>query len=361
MSEQLSARFEISFDEQLTISCQLQQPNDRAFVSVLYGSSGCGKTTILRCLAGLEEPDEGTIGWNDETWFDSERRICRSPQRRRVGMLFQDYALFPHLNVAENVGYAFRGASRTDWRIQIQQMLKRFDLNGLQDRMPRQLSGGQQQRVALARVLMAQPRLLLLDEPLSSLDTPTRVQLRPELKQLLGEAGLPAVMVTHDRDEAIAFGDRLIIMDQGKILQAGPVDTVFARPKNATVARLAGVETVVRGELITHRDGVATIRVGDHEVEAVAEKPPGRKVFVAIRGEDVTLQTNSDGASSARNGLPGTILSLIPQGPVTRVEIDCGFPVVALVTQQSCAALSLASGMRVTAQFKASAVQLFAT
>ena len=171
-------------------------------VTVLFGPSGAGKTTVLRMIAGLETPDAGSIRCGDEIWYDAARGIHLSPQQRRVGYLPQDYAVFPHLTVLGNVSYGAPGRDATA----VHDLLKRFDLHELADRYPRQLSGGQLQRVALARALAAQPRLLLLDEPLSALDEPTRLRMRGDLRQLLEGVQMPAIVVTHDRNEALALG-----------------------------------------------------------------------------------------------------------------------------------------------------------
>ena len=175
-------------------------PLDRAPVAVLFGPSGSGKTTLLRMLAGLERPDAGSIVLREICWFDSARGIHLSPQERRVGFLFQDYALFPHLTVAENVGYAAR-------RETVHKLLATFGLTELAASKPRALSGGEQQRVALARALAAEPALLLLDEPLSALDAPTRARMRYELRRMLLTSDVPSIVVTHDRMEAVALGD----------------------------------------------------------------------------------------------------------------------------------------------------------
>jgi molybdate transport system ATP-binding protein len=178
MTAELVAQFEKHYPRGPVIRAELRQAADRFSVSVLFGPSGCGKTTILRCLAGLERPESGTIRLGDESWLDAHRSICRSPQQRNIGYLFQDYALFPHLTAAGNIGYGLNGAPKPERRRRIREMLDRFGLNGLEQRWPHEVSGGQQQRIALARVLIRRPRLLLLDEPLSALDATLREELR---------------------------------------------------------------------------------------------------------------------------------------------------------------------------------------
>jgi molybdate transport system ATP-binding protein len=293
-----------------------------------------------------------------DVWFDAEKRICRSPQRRGIGFLFQDYALFPHLTVAGNVGYALAWLARAERRRRVANLLDVFGLTGLGDRYPHQVSGGQQQRVALARTLARRPRLLLLDEPLSALDGPTREQLRPELRRQLAWFGVPVVLVTHDRTEAMALADHLVVMDRGRVVQQGPAADVFTRPAGLAVARIVGTETVQPGQVVGVADGLATVEVGKARVVAVAPEPPARDVFVCIRGEDVALQRGTGGESSPRNRLDGVVDSLTWEGPLVRVGLDCGFPLVALVTRPACTDLSLAVGDRLTAMLKAPAVHL---
>jgi molybdate transport system ATP-binding protein len=322
---------------------------------VLFGPSGCGKTTALRCLAGLLRPEIGAIRCDADVWFDANRGIHQPPQRRGVGFLFQDYALFPHLTVAANVGYAL---ARKERERPVADLLAAFGLTGLDDRYPHQISGGQQQRVALARTLARRPRLLLLDEPLSALDGPTREELRPELRQRLAEFRTPVVLVTHDRTEAMALADHLIVMDRGRVVQQGAPPEVFTRPAGLAVARIVGTETVQPGQIVAVADGLATVQVGRAKVAAVAPVDSERDVFVCIRGEDVALQRGDLGDSSPRNRLAGVVDSLTWEGPLVRVGLDCGFPLVALVTRPACTELGLCVGDRLTALLKAPAVHL---
>ena len=228
MSDQLLARFEKRFESGVAIAADLALPATGFTVTVLFGPSGCGKTTILRCLAGLERPGSGHIEFAGETWFDAEKGVCLAPQQRDIGFLFQEYALFPHLNVAENIGYSLINVSAAERRRCVEEMLQRFDLSGLGARYPRQISGGQQQRVALARSLARRPKLLLLDEPVSALDSDLREQVRKELRQQLAGFKVPVVLVTHDRQEAMSLADQVIILSQGRILRAGSPATVLA-------------------------------------------------------------------------------------------------------------------------------------
>ena len=237
-------------------------------------------------------------------------------------------------------------------------MLDRLGLGGLAGRRPRELSGGQQQRVALARALVREPRLLLLDEPLSALDAVLRDALRDELRGLLLQAGIPAIVVTHDRNEALVLGDDLVVMDEGRVLQSGPVIEVFNRPASAGVARIVGVETRHAGRVVAIHEGLAEVEVGTARLLAVASPGVSRDVLVCLRGEDVILQREPGPASSVRNRVPARVIGVQPAVPLTRVELDAGFPLFAWVTRPACEELGLAPGEQVTALFKASAVHL---
>ncbi len=221
----------------------------------LVGPSGSGKTSVLRAIAGLlKSPDlRGRVAVGShagDVWFDSAQRIARPPQQRRVGLVFQHYALFPHLSALENIALA---ANKTAAPAQFDALLERLGLLGLQHRLPAQLSGGQQQRVALARALARQPQVLLLDEPFSAVDAPTRQALYRELASLRQSVSMPMVLVTHDLSEARRLADRVVILDAGEALQIGTPDKVFASPRNARVAELVGIQNHFQGQFFTHK------------------------------------------------------------------------------------------------------------
>jgi molybdate transport system ATP-binding protein len=235
--------------------------------------------------------------------------------------------------------------------------LSRFGLSSLAPRLPRDISGGEQQRIALARALAAEPALLLLDEPLSALDTPTRARLRRELRRALIECGVPSIVVTHDRIEAQALGDWMAILIAGRIHQAGPVDEVFRRPAVVQVAESIGVENLLAAEIVARESGLATIRIGAAHLTCVDTGEAG-PVFACIRGEEIALASGSPPASSARNRLAARIQSVLLEGAIARVELDCGFPLVAFITAQSAADLHLRPGDPVSAVIKATSVHL---
>jgi molybdate transport system ATP-binding protein len=329
-------------------------------VTVLFGPSGSGKTTMLRCLAGLEDPEEGTIQFDGEVWFDSGIKGIVPPQKRNIGFVPQDHALFPHLSVATNIGYGLHGQGAAEKKSRVGEIVRWLGLDGLETRLPSELSSGQQQRVALARAVARKPRLLLLDEPLSALDTPTRQRLRGELRSQLVQSGIPTIVVTHDRLEAMALGDQLVVVDQGRMLQTGPVADVFNHPADLAAAAIVGTETVLLGRVIRVSDGLATVTVNGLELTALAEDldSGASAVHLCIRAEDVILLRNGGAQASARNRLSATVLALAPEGPMIRIELDCGFPLKALLTRQACAELALKPGASMVALIKAPHIHL---
>jgi molybdate transport system ATP-binding protein len=329
-------------------------------ITILFGASGSGKTTVLRCLAGLEIPDAGEIKFGEEIWLGKSQNIFLPPRKRRAGFVPQDYALFPHLTVARNVGYGVNDLAAADRAARVAETLRWLGLAGLEERLPRELSGGQQQRVALARAVVRRPRLLLLDEPLAALDTPTRLRLRGELRQWLRQLGIPTLLVTHDRFEALALGDSVVVLSGGKNVQQGAAHEVFSRPLNRAVAEITAVETIQPGRVLETRDGLATVAVGGARLTALAADLPAdaREIYVCIRAEDVILLRADTVAASPRNRLAATVRSLAREGPLVRVHLDCGFPLTALLTPPACEELALREGAQLVALIKAPQVHL---
>jgi len=361
MAEEIVASFTKQFSAGPVIGVDgLRLACGRASVTVLFGASGSGKTTVLRCLAGLERPDAGAIQCGGETWFEQATAIFLPPQQRRIGYLSQDYALFPHLNVARNIGYGLRGIPPRERATRVSETMRSFGLEGLERRLPRQLSGGQQQRVALARAVVRRPQLLLLDEPLSALDSPTRLRLRGELRRLLIQLSIPTLLVTHDRSEVLALGDDLAVMADGKIVQTGPVQEVFSRPANLAVAGIVAVETVQPARILQAAEGLITLAIGGARLVAIEQELPAAAsdVYACIRAEDVILLKGDEARSSARNRLAATVRSVNRQGPLVRIDLDCGFPLIALLTKQACEELALAENDRVIALVKAPHIHL---
>ncbi len=341
-----------------TITAVFSFPADRHHVAVLFGPSGAGKTTILRSLAGLERPNSGNIRFADEVWFDAEARIMLPPQKRSIGYVFQDYALFSHLTVEQNVAYGLKERTRGDRARKVESILQTVQLDGLADRKPKELSGGQQQRVALARALVREPQLLLLDEPMSALDLPTRKHVRGEFARLLRELRIPTVLVTHDWTEALSLGDQLVVMVGGKVRQIGRPEEVFSEPMDVDVARSLGVETIVAGNITSRHEDLVAVRVGEASLWALDPGEDMREVYVCLRAEDVTLERSLGIAGSARNRLKGVILEITPTGPLTQIKLDVGFPLTCAVTRQAVHELGLKPEEKVVAVIKAFAVRL---
>lgn len=358
MAEEVTVDFTKAFPGRLTVHASFRMACESPEVLVLFGPSGSGKTTILRCLAGLEWPDRGSIRFGDEVWVDTASGIALPPQTRQLGYMSQDYALFPTYSVAGNIAYGLGTLPEAERQQRIRDVVGLLQLQGTEHLRPAQLSGGQQQRVALARAVAPRPRLLLLDEPLSALDIPTRTRLRGELRTLLRRLGIPSIVVTHDWGEALALGDHMAVLSEGRVLQVGAPQEVFSRPQDVEVARVVGVETVVQGRVIKLSNGLATVDVAGKKLTALAGEETGQDVFVCIRGEDVMLEAEGGGAISARNQLAGEVLDVSIQGALVRVAIHCGFPLSAIVTRSAVEDLHLSPGMSVVAAIKAGAVHL---
>jgi len=233
-------------------------------VLALVGPSGAGKSTVLRCIAGLHMPESGMIVSNNQTWFSSQENIKQTPQQRRVGMVFQSYALFPHLTVADNIRLALnKQLTANEKNDKIDYHLEQVNLKGLAHRYPYQLSGGQQQRVALARALARSPDVLLLDEPFSAVDKVTRRKLYMELNTLRRKLEMPIILVTHDLDEAAMLADTICVIHEGKTLQQGSPDEIFLHPENTAVARQVDVRNLLSGQLVEH-DGELKLNWHDY-------------------------------------------------------------------------------------------------
>lgn len=319
---------------------------DPGEVFVILGPSGAGKSVLLETIAGFFYPQHGRV------LIDGHDVTDAPPEARRVGFMFQDYALFPHLSVLQNVQFPCRNDPQ-----RARDLLTRLDLTHLANRKPEHLSGGEQQRVALARALAMEPALFLFDEPLSALDARARDTLRDELKTLLNQLGLPAVYVTHDQTEALVLADKIAVMHDGALLQIGTPAEIFNTPHDEFVATFVGVETVVEGRVLSVGDGVTLVSLGEGEIRAVGETS-AQRVLVCIRPEDVALARSVRSDSSVRNQFAAHVTRVTALGPLFKITLDCGFPLVAYVTKQSYLELDLTPGATVTASVKASAIHL---
>ncbi len=341
-----------------TVRAALELPPGGGGVTVLFGPSGAGKTTVLRCVAGLERPDGGYVRFGEETWAHVAARRFTAPQRRRVGLLFQEYALFPHLDVARNIGYGLRGLPRGLRGARVDEVARLVGVSGLLARRPDRLSGGERQRVALARALAPRPRLLLLDEPLSALDAPTREELRGELRRLLVLGSIPALVVTHDRADALVLGDSLAVLAEGRVRQVGGVREVFGLPADSVVARAVGIENVLPALPLERGGGRVQLAVGHARLSAIDPGALPGDAYACIRAEDVLLEPATRTTPGASNVLDCTVRTVRDDGPLVRVTLDCGFPLVAVVTRAEAGRAAPEPGKLLRARLDVSSIRL---
>ena len=325
----------------------------------IVGPSGAGKTSVLRAVAGLMRPRVGRVSCSGRTWLDTAAGVDEPPEVRRCGYVFQDYALFGHMSAWRNVAYGLRGVPRSERHAASTALLERFGLAGLADARPATLSGGERQRLALARALASGPRALLLDEPLSALDASTRARSVRELRSLAEEAAVPAVLVTHDFEEASALADEVAVIEDGRIVQQGEADSLAAEPASAFVADLTG-SVVLTGRASAGAGGVTEVVLdGGGLASSTDAAAPTGQVAVAVHPWEVALEP-ADAAveGSPRNRLPATVRSVTAVGNRVRVGLDAGQPLVAEVTPAAREELGLRPGGRVTAVWKASATRI---
>jgi molybdate transport system ATP-binding protein len=336
----LTAAFRLplrTFDVELTLDVQ--------GTLAIVGPSGAGKSTILRAIAGLAKPAEGRIALGDDVWFDSAAGTSRPPEERRVGLVFQEYALFPHLTVRQNV--AFGGRDRVD------ELLERFRIAPLANARPDALSGGERQRVALARALARDPAVLLLDEPLAALDPHTRDAVRVELRTTLRELGLPTLLVTHDFLDAAALADRVGVLVDGRIVQLGTADELLSAPVSPFVARFAG-GNVLHGRA-KRADTLTAVELDDRNVIVSSDDALG-EVAAIVYPWDVTLSRVLP-TDSAQNHVQGTVTSVVPVANRMRVTVGA---VTAEITAESAERLQIREGDLLVASWKATATRLVA-
>jgi molybdate transport system ATP-binding protein len=322
----------------------------------LVGPNGAGKTTALAVAAGLLRPDRGRIACGEETWCDTASGVFLSPEGRRVGLVFQEHALFPHLTVRENVAYGPRARGRGREAESLSaRWLERLGLSALGDRRVGSISGGERQRVALARALASEPRALLLDEPFAALDVSTRGALRSELKAFLAGCALPTVLVAHDPVDAFALGDRVAVMERGSLTQVGTHEELLAHPRGAFVAELAGLN-LYRAELPPGR-GLKEARAGKLAFHVLADDRSGPS-FLAFAPSEVALAPECR-SGSPQNVFPGRVVEVQPLPDRLRVVLDVGVTMAADVTREAGASLGLAPGRPVWASVKATAIRVY--
>lgn len=310
---------ELSFKKSLGtfhLDLSLQVNNE---LMVLFGPSGSGKSLTLQCVSGLMTPDSGFMRLNGRSYFDSEKAVCLQLNKRQIGYVFQDYALFPHMSVYDNVSYGISREPEQSIREKVEQLLSLLRLEGFEKRYPSELSGGQRQRVAIARALIVNPALFLLDEPFAALDQPVRSKLRIDMKRIMGRFSTPTIMVTHDLEEAFILGDRIAVMNEGRIEQVGTREEVFYRPKSKKVAKFLGIKNIFKGKVSSVEEDNALIDSTGFHVTAPRSRPltSGEEVEFCIRPEDVMIlrEDRAVRGGLSENILSGHIIEIIEQGP----------------------------------------------
>ena len=323
-----------------------------AGVTILFGASGSGKTTILRAVAGLARPDAGRIAIGDRTLFDSHASVDVPVPHRRIGYVFQQLALFPHLTVAQNIAYGLAALPAAARLARVAEAAESFRITNLLERRPRQISGGEQQRTALARALVTNPDALLLDEPLSALDYAIQLHIMEDLRRWNAERRIPILYVTHSHREAFALGERLIALEHGRILASGTPHDVLDHPAQATLAELAGFENVFDASVTARRDRAGTMQCVIAGTSTEIEVPlgtaaVGAAVRVAIRAGDILLADREPVGLSARNVFRGTVVDYGLHGSTVVATIDADARFVVHLTPGGADTLGLRAGTRV--------------
>jgi molybdate transport system ATP-binding protein len=323
----------------------------------LAGPSGAGKSTLLRVVAGLLRPEHGIVRCGEETWLDTEQSIDLPPERRRCGFVFQDYALFEHLSAWQNVAYGLRSLPRERRRPRAEELLARFGMEERAEARPRTLSGGERQRVAVARALARDPEALLLDEPLSALDARTRASAARELAALPRDAAVPSLLVTHDFGEAAILGDRVAIIDRGRVVQQGSPGDLAAAPASAFVADFTGA-VVLHGTARERVHGLTMVELDGGGRIASTDTGEGRVAASVFPWEIVIEPPSAPHPSSARNRIEAEVLTVTAVGGRVRLGLAAGQPLAAEISEAAVRDLDLQVGTRVAAAWKAAATRL---
>jgi molybdate transport system ATP-binding protein len=321
-------------------------------ITILFGASGAGKTTLLDCIAGLVTPDSGCIEIGKEQLLDLEHGRNLAVQRRRVGYVFQDLALFPHLSVENNIEYGLQSLGRNERHRRSDALMSSLRISNLRARRPAEISGGQRQRVALARALVTDPCLLLLDEPMAALDASTKAKIIEDLRAWNNDHRIPILYVTHSREEVFALGERVLILENGRIIAQGTPHEVMSAPRQETVAQLSGFENIFDATVLAAHEnrGTMTCRITDSDVELetpMVRAEMGSALRIGIRAGDILLATVQPTGLSARNIIRGTMISVQQRDVVVVAKVDCGVEVVVHLTLAARDSLHLSSGSQV--------------
>lgn len=334
-------------------SLRLDQP-----VSGVFGPSGSGKSTLLKVIAGLALPQQGSITLAGEVLFEARKGIHLPPHRRRIGLVFQDSQLFPHLSVRNNLLYGFKLLPAARRYFRLEQILDLLEIGHLLDSRPHHLSGGEKQRVALGRTLLAAPRLLLLDEPLASLDEGLKRQILPFLRRVRDEIRIPMIYVSHAINEILYLTPQLVVIDKGRILGQGAFVEVIRQQSIVNLARSLGLENVLQVEVLRHDPemGYTVVQYDHHELHlSLSTLPVGANTFISLRAIDVALARQRITDITIQNQVPGTITQLLHTTDRVLVDVDIGAPIQAEVTRKAVQDLQLRVGDGVYCLFKARA------
>jgi molybdate transport system ATP-binding protein len=327
---------------------------------VIIGPSGCGKTTTLNVIAGLVDPEEGRVSLQDQVLSDTNSGANVPTEKRSIGYVFQDFALFPHMSVGENVAYGLRARRRPKKQIpeKVDEVLRLLGITHLKQQRPEQLSGGERQRVALARAIACDAQILLLDEPLGSLDAQTRNRVRGELQRMLRVIGRIAIMVTHDYIDALTFGDQICVMDRGRLLQVGSREELLRHPKSRFVADLTGVNFFEGQISSASGNGLAQIWVGDSCLYAACEEKEMGGTLVAFFPSEVSISREHP-SGSPRNVFRSEVKEIIHMGDKVRLSLNGALSMCAEISANALDELELREGDTVYAALKATAIKTY--
>ncbi|MFC2017490.1 ABC transporter ATP-binding protein [Chloroflexota bacterium] len=329
---------------------------DKGEAFALIGPTGAGKTTLLRLIDFLDLPISGKIYFDGIDVTESGR--MRLKARRRMAFVLQKPVVF-NTNIYDNIAYGlkWKGARESSLRQKVNGILEMVDLLAYKNRNARTLSGGEAQRVAIARAIVSEPEVLLLDEPTANLDPISASKIEELITSIIHRYDTTIIMATHDMSQGQRLADRIGVLINGELLQTGDPRAVFTSPRNREVAEFVGVENIIDGVIVANKEGVATIDIGGTVIEVISDYGVGEEVCACIRPEDITLAL-SRLSNSARNSFIGEITRVVSVGPLSRVEIDCGFPLIALITKRSTEELNLTRTKKVYATFKATGVHV---